>query len=382
MTEFEPDNCHRGINRFAAFGGYTGTMKRFVAIADRASLPALKLLAAVNVLFFILFFAIAFLVSGKAHAEAPACKGKDMLAELQTSDPALLAKIEAEAKATINGEGLLWKLEKPGQKPSWLYGTMHVTDPRVTELEPSAQTAFDAAHTLVIETTDVLDQQAMLASLMKQPELMMFTDNTTLTSLMTPDEVATVNAALEARGIPPGSVTKMKPWMLSAMVALPACELSRKAAGAPVLDILLAQKAKAAGKDVKGLESAADQLSAMASLPIEFHIKGLVETLKLGDRMDDVIETMVVLYQRGDIGMFWPLFRNALPSGGKDDESGYAAFEEAMVTSRNKTMVERAEPLVGAGDAFMAVGALHLPGPDGLVELFRKAGYTVTVADR
>ncbi|AWC21636.1 TraB family protein [Aminobacter sp. MSH1] len=356
-------------------------MTRLAAFADRASLLSLKLLAALNVLFFVLFFAVAFLFAGKARAEAPVCTGSDMLAELAKDNPTLLAKIEAEAKATLNGQGLLWKLEKPGQKPSWLYGTMHVTDPRVTKLQPAAQKAFDGSHTMVIETTDVLDQNAMVASLMKQPELMMFTDSTTLPSLMSPDELATVNAALEARGIPPGSVSKMKPWMLSSMVALPACELTRKAAGAPVLDILIAQQAKAAGKQVKGLETAADQLSAMASLPIEFHIKGLVETLKLGNRMDDVIETMVVLYQRGDTGMFWPLFRNALPSGESDD-SGYAAFEEAMVTTRNKTMVDRAGPLVAQGDVFMAVGALHLPGPDGLVELFRKAGYTVTAADR
>lgn len=356
-------------------------MKRIVALADRASLPALKLLAALNVLFFILFFLVAILLAGRAHAEAVTCKGKDMLAELAASDPALLGKIEAEGKATINGEGLLWKLEKPGQKPSWLYGTMHVADPRVTALESAATKAFDSAHTLIIETTDVLDQQAMLASLMKQPELMMFTDSTTLTSLMTPDEAATVSAALQARGIPPASVTKMKPWMLSAMIALPACELARKAGGAPVLDVLLARQAKAAGKEVKGLETAADQLSAMASLPMEFHIKGLVETLKLGDRMDDVIETMIIIYQRGDTGMFWPLFRNALPSGASD-EPGYAAFEEAMVTTRNKTMAERADPILAQGDAFLAVGAMHLPGPDGLVELFRKAGYTVTVADR
>ena len=356
-------------------------MRRTTDFTDRAATFSLKLLAALNVLFFILFFTVAFLLAGKAHAEA-VCTGSDMLAELAKDNPTLLAKIEAEAKDTLNGQGLLWKLEKPGQKPSWLYGTMHVTDPRVTKLEPAAQTAFDSAHTLVIETTDVLDQNAMVASLMKQPELMMFTDATTLPSLLSPEDAKIVNSALEARGIPPASVTKMKPWMLSAMVALPACELTRKAGGAPVLDILLAEQAKAAGKEVKGLETAADQLSAMASLPIEFHIKGLVSTLKLGDRMDDVIETMVVLYERGDTGMFWPLFRNALPGAAGDDDSGYAAFEEAMVTTRNKTMVERADPLLGQGDAFMAVGALHLPGPDGLVELFRKAGYTVTVADR
>ena len=123
----------------------------------------------------------------------------------------------------------------------------------------------------------------------------------------------------------------------------------------------------------------AEQLRAMASLPMEFHMKGLVETLKLGDRIDDVIETMIVLYEREDTGMFWPLLRAVLPSAG-EDEAGYAAFEETMISSRNRVMAENAGPILAKGNAFVAVGALHLPGPEGLIELFRKAGYTVTAA--
>ena len=80
----------------------------------------------------------------------------------------------------------------------------------------------------------------MMAAIMAEPDLMMFTDGTTLTSLLSPEDAAAVAKALDARGIPPSSVAKMKPWMLSAMVALPACELARKAGGAPVLDVKLA----------------------------------------------------------------------------------------------------------------------------------------------
>ncbi|MER8826323.1 TraB/GumN family protein [Mesorhizobium sp. M0938] len=355
-------------------------MKRVIAIADRTALASLKLLVAVNILFFLAFLIIALLAAGKARAETPVCAGADMLLALQKDDPAAYRKIETEAAAIPNGKGLLWKLEKAGEKPSFLFGTMHVTDPRVTTLPPAAQRAFDAADTVVIETTEVLDQQKMMAAFLKEPELMMFTDSTTLSSLLSPDDAATVNKALDARGIPPASVAKMKPWMLSTMVALPACELARQSGGAPVLDIKLAEDAKASGKTVDGLETVADQLRAMASLPLAFHMKGLVETLKLGDRMNDVNETMIVLYQRGDIGMFWPLFRTVLPSD-EDDSAGYAAFEKTMITSRNKVMVDHAGPILAGGNAFMAVGALHLPGTEGLVEDFRRAGYTVTAVD-
>lgn len=354
-------------------------MKTISTLADRATLPMLGLIALAHLLFLTGFLILLALASGKAHAEPPQCKGQDMLAALDRSDPARAAAIRAEAALTPNGKGLLWTIEKPGRETSYLFGTMHMTDPRVIDLTEPARKAFDAASTVVIETTDVLDQQAMMASIMSKPELMMFTDATTLESLLTPDDRKVVAAALEKRGIPAGSVAKMKPWILSAMLALPACELARKAEGAPVLDVKLAEDAKAKGKKLEGLETAMSQLEAMASLPIAMHVKGLVDTLKLGDRMDDVMETMIVLYTQGDTGTVWPLFRAILPDG-KEDASDYAAFEQIMVTARNHGMVENAEPILASGSAFIAVGALHLPGKEGLVELFRKAGYTVSPA--
>jgi uncharacterized protein YbaP (TraB family) len=355
-------------------------MKRAIAIADRVAIPCLKLIAAVNILFLLSFLLVLAFASRQAHAEMPVCTGNDMMAELAAKDAALLARIEQEAAATLNGKGLLWKIETEGSAPSYLFGTMHMTDPRVTALTSRAQQAYDGAGTVVIETTEVLDESKMMASLAREPDLMMFTDGTTLPSLLSPEDAKAMEAGLAERGITLTSVLKMKPWMLSALLALPACEMARKAAGAPVLDVKLALEAKAAGKKLQGLETIADQLHAMASLPMEFHIKGLIETLKLGDRMDDVVETMIDLYVKGDTGTFLPLFRALLPDE-EGDEMSYAAFEQAMIVERNKTMIKNAEPIIDAGSAFIAVGALHLPGPEGLIELLRKAGHTVSAVD-
>jgi uncharacterized protein YbaP (TraB family) len=355
-------------------------MKRVLAMADRIAIPSLKLIAALNIVFLLSFLLLLALAASRAHADVPVCTGKDMMAGLAKGDPALLAKIEQEAAATANGKGLLWKIETNGSTPSYLFGTMHMTDPRVTKLTPPAQQAFDGAGTLVIETTEVLDPAKMMASIMKEPELMMFTDGTTLMSLLSPEDLKAMEDGLAARGILLSSVSKMKPWMLSALVALPVCEMARKAAGAPVLDVKLAEDAQASGKKLEGLETVADQLHAMASLPMEFHLKGLIDTLKLGSRMDDVVETMISLYTQGDTGTFWPLFRAVLPNE-EEDKMGYAAFEQAMIVERNKTMIKSAEPIIDQGNAFIAVGALHLPGPDGLIELLRKAGHTVTAVN-
>lgn len=355
-------------------------MKNVTAFADRIAEPALRLIAALNMLLLASFLFMLMLATGQARAEAPACKGKDLLAELRQTDPAAVGKLEAKANQTLNGKGTLWKIEKQGLAASWLFGTIHMTDPRVTSLTPSAQTAYDGAKTVVIETTDILDQAKTMGQLAQEPELMMFTDGSTLMSKLGKEDAAALEAGLQARGIPLSSVAKMKPWMLIAMVALPACEMARKAAGVEILDQKLATGAKAAGKELLGLETASEQLRAMASLPLEFHIRGLIDTLKLGDKADDVVETMIELYESEDIGMFWPLFEATLGQAAGLGE-GYAEFEQVMVIKRNTVMADRSEPILAKGGAFIAVGSLHLPGPDGVVEQLRRKGFTVTRAD-
>ena len=354
-------------------------MKPATAITERAADLSLRLIAALNLLFLTAFIATLLFAATQARAEdgPVACTGSDLLAAMKRDDPEKLEQIRTEAASVANGDALLWRIEKEGVELSYLFGTMHMSDPRVIRLSDDAEAALEASRTVVIETTEILDQSKMMAAMVAQPELMMFTDETTLFSLLSEEDRATAEAALNQRGIPPASVQKMKPWMIASMVALPACELARKASGAKVLDVELAERAQADGKALEGLETIVDQLGAMASLPMEFHMRGLVDTLALGERIDDVIETMIVLYLDGETGMFWPFFRAVLPSD-EQSAAGFAAFEEAMITARNDTMAARAASFIDAGGAFIAVGALHLPGDEGLVALLREAGYTVS----
>jgi uncharacterized protein len=346
---------------------------------DRAADIALRCLGFAN-LALVAAFLVTLLTIAPARAEA-ACTGTDMLAELERTDPEALAAIRAEADATVNGEGLLWRIERQGVDPSWLFGTMHVTDPRVLELGPEARAALDGSATVVIETVEILDPAAMTSAMLAKPELTMFTDGTTLRSLIDPEDLAMVEAALSGRGMPLATLNAMKPWIVSAIAAMPACELARKAAGEPVLDQKLALDAQADGKGLGGLETVADQLGAMASLPLDLHVEGLVATLRIADRVDDVMETMIAIYLDGDTGLFWPFFRATLPEAGTAEDAGYADFEAVMVTARNHGMARNSKPFIDAGGAFIAVGALHLPGEEGLVELLRRDGYSVERAD-
>ena len=315
---------------------------------------------------------------GARADETAACDGTSLVEQLATSNPQKLAEARAEAAAVPNGSGLLWKVEKPGTEPSWLFGTMHVTDPRVTKMPSAAQAAFDAAGTVVIETIDILDPAKAQAALMSKPELTMFTDGTTLDAFLDEDETEIIKAELARRGIPLALVSRMKPWMIAGLVALPACEMARKAEGVEFLDIKIANTARDEGKQLLGLESIGEQMAAMADLPMEFHVRGLVETIKLADLMPDIMATMTGLYLEGEIAQIMPVILAAGPEQLEDDASGYAAFEKRIVTMRNHIMTERADPILQAGNAFIAIGALHLPGEEGVVALLQDDGYTVS----
>ena len=200
-----------------------------------------------------------------------------------------------------------------------------------------------------------------------------------LTALLDEEQAKLIEAELARRDIPFAMVSQMKPWMISGLVALPACEMARKARGVEFLDIKIAKAARAQGKQLLGLESIGEQMAAMADLPMEFHIQGLIETIKLADLMPDIMATMTDLYLQGEIAQIMPLILAAGPQGAEQDIDGYAQFEERIVRMRNHVMAERAAPILDAGNAFIAVGALHLPGEEGVVALLQDAGYTVTL---
>jgi uncharacterized protein len=328
-----------------------------------------------------LLMVLATLERADAQEQPAACGGENLIDRMRAEDdPRLPALLEAAA-ATPNGEGLLWRVENDQGAASYLLGTMHVADPRVTELSDTVSQALDASETVVIETDEILDPAVAQAALIARPELTMFTDGRTLRTVMSDEDFALVETRLDELGLPVDALVHMKPWMIAGLVALPACEHARKAEGAAFLDQMLAEQALEEGKAVDGLETIAEQLDAMASLSLEFHVRGLVETLSLGPLLEDVTTTMTDLYVAGETGMIMPMLREAAPEGHERDAQGYADFEERIVLARNRIMAERAKPFLNEGHAFIAVGALHLPGDEGVIELLRDAGYSVERAD-
>jgi uncharacterized protein YbaP (TraB family) len=350
------------------------------AIADRLADAGLWMMAALHVLVALSFLVVLATLSPAHAQEPPVCGGDNLLMKYEKDDPAGFAKLRAEADAIPNGKGIFWKIEKEGQPASWLLGTMHVTDPRVLAMPEAARTAYADASTIVVESDEIADEKKAAAAIMTRPDLTMFTDGKSITDFLDKDGEDKLAEGLKSRGLSLAAVGRMKPWMIMSFVALPACEIARKTSGIAFLDQRLARDALTEGKTLKGLETLIEQISALDSLPLEPQVEGLVQTLALGDTLKDVIETMSQLYLAGDTGMIMPMMRAASPQT-DEDKAAYADFEQRIIIDRNHTMAERAAPILANGNVFIAVGSLHLPGAEGVVELLRKQGFTVTAVN-
>ncbi len=332
----------------------------------------------VHIVFAVCFLIILMLATEQARAQDTACSGENLLIDMERNDPQALADIRKVAEATPNGNSLLWRIEKDGTVPSWLYGTMHVSDPRVVAMNAQARSSFDAADTIVVESAEIANLEKAQAALMADPDLTMLTDGSTIKTLLDPDDYQRVEAALQQRGVPIELVLRMKPWMIFSIIATPNCELERRNSGLVFLDKQLADEALSSGKSLKGLETLAEQISILTGLPDEMQVQLLSETAALGDTLDDVMTTMTELYLAGQIGMIMPLIQEATGGTSDADLDAYAQFEQDVILNRNHTMAERLQPILSDGNVFVAVGALHLPGKEGLVQLLQEMGYTLT----
>ena len=282
------------------------------------------------------------------------CKGENLLTQLKKDNKAAFAKIDKQARKVLNGSSQFWKIEKNLLPTSWLLGTMHFSDPRVVKIPDAVERAFTGANTVVIENTQVLNPEALAAAVIEVRSLMFFTDGSTLEERYDKETIELLKARLKGKEIPYFLGKRMQPWVLATAIVMPMCEIERKNRQQKVLDYVLGTRALNEGKLLIGLESVKEQISAMASLTLEFHLKSLEETVKLGDKIDDMMETMVQLYATGDIGKFWPLMEYLSPETSKGPS--YAQFQEVLITRRNKVMADRAIPRLEKGGVFYGRG--------------------------
>lgn len=350
----------------------------FLEKIDRNT-SAIFVAASGAMVFMFISFILVLAQATQSHADEVAsagCQGKDLIAYYQENEPAKLAKLRDDAAKTINGNSIFWKIEKDETPTSYLLGTMHMADTRIAKLSPAKSAAFENAKTVIVENIEALDPDQATTAMLAHKDMTLYTDGTTLADRIDPETLEKLKLATEARGIPFSVAQIMQPWLVATSVALPVCELNAKQSGDPVLDSVIAMRAKESGKTLIGLETISEQFSAMHNLPESFHLAALKETLNMGSLAEDVIETMKILYLQGEIGIIQPLTKIVSPK--TSNSADFADFNTSLITNRNKVMAERSLPYLEKGNVFIAIGALHLPGETGLVNAFANAGYKLT----
>ena len=192
-----------------------------------------------------------------------------------------------------------------------------------------------------------------------------------------PADRAEIEKLLVAQGYPGEFAHHLKLWFLAVLTAIPHCEVERQALDLPEVDQLIAQSAKASGVKVVGLETVGEQLDAISALRPRVAAVLLALTARDPGLNDDVYATMLRLYRESRPAEILSI-SDALGDMSEDERVAEDEFTSLLLVGRNATMAERIAPLLKGGGAFIAVGALHLSGKEGLIQRLRAMGYAVT----
>lgn len=259
-------------------------------------------------------------------------------------------------------KGLLWKIEAPGIKPSHLFGTIHSDDARVTALPEAVTRALDASHRFVMEA--LIDGEGLV----RMAEAMYYNDGRTLEQVVGKELYAESVKALTARGIPTLGVEKQKPWAVMMALSMPPPKTGE------YLDLMLETRATRQNKPVSGLETVQEQIAVFNELPLPDQIALLKETVRSQHDFDKEFEELTKAWLARDLATIAAISEDHEPVG----DRLYRNVMDRLLTARNTRMAGRMASMLKEGNAFIAVGAAHLPGETGLLNLIEKAGYRVT----
>lgn len=259
--------------------------------------------------------------------------------------------------------GLLWRIETPGAAPSYLFGTFHTSDPRITVLPCPVKTIFDQASSYTME---IITNGAGIVSM---AEAMFFNDGKTLKDVI---GEALYNDTLQLIGISDASqargINSMKPWAVMMTLSGP-----HQGSGLP-LDLALQFQATRQGKPTYGLETMEEQIGVFNGMSLADQVTLLRDAVQTQKGQQDSMEELTQAYLKRDLAGLMALNDQFKPT----DARVYDTLMNRLLVQRNRNMTERMQKYLQQGNAFIAVGALHLPGDTGLLKLLNAGGHRVT----
>jgi len=261
-------------------------------------------------------------------------------------------------------QGLLWRVETAQGKVSHLFGTIHSDDPRVLDLPQVVAQAYAGSSVVVLEMDLGKLAPEEMAKALALPEKKNLAD-------LLPAELYHDTVILMAGlGYPEELTNRLNPWAVQMTLSMPPPSTGN------FLDLQLYQQAIAEKKGVVGLESMAEQLAVFSGLTLADQIVLLSQAVEEYPQLEARMEVIISAWLQRDLDSLLALNDESMA---KLPAAVQQHFGRSLLEDRNHRMAERSLPLLRQGGAFIAVGAMHMIGDEGIVELLRKQGMKVTV---
>ena len=262
---------------------------------------------------------------------------------------------------------LLYKIKRCGYPVNYVFGTFHSDSPELTGIYQQATARLQHTQQLVLEVVLSDDVQAEV-----RRTLTTRSSEPNLSQRLEPELSAALHEKLMPRlSLTPAEVERHKPWAIAVLAQYPPPE-----GDGVVLDEKLQNYAQTWGLKVHGLETVAAQLSIFDRMPLPMQIDFLQSTIDDADDLDNQHHELKELYLKQDINAIQAMSDRLFGKLAKTypDLSHY--LQDRVLIRRNSQMVARMMPLMRTS-SFIAVGALHLPGTDGILTQLEKRGFEI-----
>ncbi len=288
-----------------------------------------------------------------------------VLAAFSVSAGAADSVPDAQGAEPDKGRNFLWRAMGSNGTEVFLLGSIHALPEDAYPLAAEIDEAFASARRVLFEV-DMEDTSALGGRMMAVGAL---PSEKRLGDVLDSETRRLLDAYLETSGMSFGAFEAMRPWM--AALALTSIELMKAGFSAEAgLDLHLARRAREAGKTIEAFETADYQIGLFSVMDEDESQAFLRYTLKDMDTVVSQLGSLTEAWKSGDIEGLAALLTEAFA-----DEP---ELFDRLVTVRNLAWLPRVEALlIGDDTAMVVVGALHLVGPGGLIELLRERGYRV-----
>lgn len=261
------------------------------------------------------------------------------------------------------GEGLLWRIEKPGVEPSHVFGTLHAGDPRLAPLPGAVLQAFAGARALMLEYfADAYARERFL-------EAAMYLDHRSLEQAIGHEDFERAVAALAPIGLSREFIRKVKPWGV-----LLNLRMSRQPSGATPPDAQLYALARERRMAVSQIEHVEEQVFTFDEMSTGAQVALVKHFLAHRDELDALAERTLRAYLARDLRGLWDAQQDYARRH-PEIATAHAELVKRVVLDRSVVMAYRMQRELRRGRAFVAVGALHLFGPEGVLALLEEDGY-------